>query len=218
MLRPRPGARIHLGCGAVHLPGYLNVDLPSRDGGGAPPDLEADVRELRCRPDCLAEIRLHHVFEHFDRVEALALLLRWHEWLRAGGLLTIETPDFDACASLYLQADARQRAAILRHVFGSHEASWAVHRDGWSGERLRHVLSELGFEPISALPGASDEAGMLQNITVQARKPANGPSRSERLAAARGLLELSMNGRAPSELELLAIWLRRLDELLEPGP
>jgi len=38
----------------------------------------------------LDEIRSHHLFEHFDRAHALALLIRWHGWLRPGGALTVD--------------------------------------------------------------------------------------------------------------------------------
>lgn len=212
-LTPRIGARLHLGCGEVLLPGYLNVDLPG-SGDGSRPDLEADLRALRCPSETLAEIRLHHVFEHFDRVEALALLLRWYEWLQPGGTLVIETPDFDACVAAYDAAGQRERGLILRHLFGSHEATWAVHRDGWSASRFRIVLEPLGYGVADFTTGASDEAGLLQNITVTARRQAAGPSEAERLAAATGILERSLNGRGESELKLLAAWEQRLRELL----
>jgi predicted SAM-dependent methyltransferase len=96
-LRPRRGARIHLGCGDIYLSEYLNVDYPPELGvasGTSRPDVEADIVSLDCPPDAVAEIRLHHVFEHFERAVALALLVRWYEWLSPGGVLTIETPDF----------------------------------------------------------------------------------------------------------------------------
>lgn len=214
LLHPRRGARVHLGCGDVHLHRYLNIDLPSTEGSTAA-DLEADLRDLRCPSNSLAEIRLHHVFEHFDRVEALALLLRWHDWLEPRGVLTIETPDFDSCAELYLQADGPSREVLLRHIFGSHEAPWAVHRDGWSERRFREVLARLGFETVSVHFGSSDEAELLRNITIQAEKRGDGGKRDERLMAARRSLEDSLSGRGESEIELLAIWHERLDELQE---
>lgn len=29
---------------------------------------------------------------------------------------------------------------MLRHVFGSHEAYWAIHKDGWYNEKFSTVL------------------------------------------------------------------------------
>lgn len=66
MLRPRNGARLHLGCGEVIFSGFLNVDLPG-NGDGPRPDLEADLHQLRCPADSLDVIRLHHVFEQIGR-------------------------------------------------------------------------------------------------------------------------------------------------------
>ena len=213
-LRPTRDARLHLGCGDVRLSGYLNVDLPGGGRDRPGPDLEADVRRLHCPSDSLAEIRLHHVFEHFDRVEALALLLRWYEWLEPNGTLVVETPDFDTCVAAYQRSGEDERALILRHLFGSHEADWAVHRDGWSAARFRNVLEPLGYEIVDVASGASDESGLLTNVSVSARRPRAKRSRADRLFAATEILERSMNGRSESELAILARWEQRLESLL----
>jgi hypothetical protein len=39
----------------------------------------------------------------------------------------------------------KDRQAVLRHVFGSHEAYWAIHKDGWYDEKFSTVLGALGF-------------------------------------------------------------------------
>jgi hypothetical protein len=215
-LRPRRGARVHLGCGDIPLPRYLNVDLPP--DGLSPrshlPDLQADIETLASPAGMLAEVRLHHVFEHFDRAQALGLLVRWYDWLAPGGVLTLETPDFEACIERYGQATTEERTVILRHVFGSQEAPWAHHRDGWSEPRFRRVLGALGYQVVDCRAGASDEAGLLRNVTVRARKPRAPVARPAREEAAHALLAESTNGSAASELELLDGWRRRLDATL----
>jgi hypothetical protein len=217
VLRPPKDGHIHLGCGDQHLKGYLNVDLPPSEGvasGTSRPDLEADVLSVAAPPESLTEVRLHHLFEHFDRAQALALLVRWYGWLRPGGYVTIETPDFEACVAGFSERSLGDQALILRHIFGSQEAAWAQHRDGWSEARFRHVLGELGFTEISTSRTASDKRGVLRNIVVNAHRPTdNGPSRAAQLGKALELLRESMNGTAASEQGLLVRWQAQFTEL-----
>jgi hypothetical protein len=223
-LRPPRDGHLHLGCGDRYLRGYLNVDLPPAEGvasGTSRPDLESDVMSVACPPASLSEIRLHHLFEHFDRAQALAMLLRWYGWLRPGGTLLIETPDFDACIQSFAERTFEERSVILRHVFGSQEAPWAQHLDGWSADRFQRILGDLGFTDVTTTPGSSDERGLLANVLVTARRPLHDArSAEERLAVAVKLLGYSMNGDSPTETRLFGRWRARLEELArrpEPG-
>jgi hypothetical protein len=209
-LRPPKHGRVHLGCGDRYLRGYLNVDLPPEDGvaaGTSRPDLESDVTRVSCPAETLAEIRLHHLFEHFERAQALALLLRWYRWLRPGGQLSIETPDFEGCIANLSDRSVGDQSVILRHIFGSQEAPWAQHRDGWSANRFLYVLGELGFTGISTSRTFSDERNLLPNVVVKSHRPsAGGPTREAQVANALRILRQSMNGEGPTEERLFARW------------
>jgi hypothetical protein len=221
-LRPPAEAHVHLGCGDVRLPGYLNVDLPPAQGvasGTSRPDVEADVLSVACPARSLAEVRLHHLFEHFDRATALALLLRWYGWLRPGGYVTIETPDFEACVDGFAGRTPQQQSVILRHVFGSQEAPWAEHLDGWSPRRFREVLGELGFVGVQTSRTDSDELGLLANVVAVAHRPQDGGlAPSEQHERALALLRRSMNGENPTEEKLFERWRARFEELAPPAP
>lgn len=217
-LNPRHGARIHLGCGDVYLAGYLNIDLPPAEGvasGTSAPDVIADITRLDCPHDVLAEIRLHHVFEHFERPYALALLIRWHAWLAPGGMLLVETPDFEGCVKGFSARSFEEQSLVLRHLFGSQEAIWANHLDGWSARRFQRVLSDIGFERVQTDATYSDEDQMLANVVARASKSHHPPPEKEQVAAAKALLELSMNGRNPTEERLAAGWKQDLESALE---
>jgi hypothetical protein len=193
----------------VYRRGYLNVDLPPKDGvaaGTSRPDLECDVTSVRCPPGTLAEIRSHHLFEHFERAQALALLLRWYRWLRPGGELLIETPDFEGCIANFGNRSAAEQGVILRHIFGSQEAPWAQHRDGWSAGRFRYVLGELGFSEISVSRTYSDDRQLLPNVVVASRRPSDGPAPGVQVANALRILRHSMNGDNATEETLFERW------------
>jgi hypothetical protein len=204
--------RLHLGCGEKRLDEYVNIDFPParhpvQQSSGA--DLFADITTLRVPLGTVDEIRLHHVFEHFDRVTALAQLCRWHAWLRLGGTLRIETPDLDSCvrrlAVPWCSWADRQR--ILRHLFGSHEADWAIHRDGWSAKRLGHALGTLGFGVETV---KRDGHGALRNVDVSARKTGS-LGLEELLGRARALLRESLVDESETERRLYDVWCARLE-------
>lgn len=216
VLRPRHGARVHLGCGERYLNGFLNIDLPPVAGiasGHGYPDVEADIANLSCPTSSLREIRLHHVFEHFERVEALALLIRWYEWLDWDGELLIEVPDFDSSIANFSERTDEEQFLILRHLFGSQEAPWARHLDGWSGSRLARVLQELGYATSDIERGTSDKRGLLVNVSVRASRSPEGIPAAARIERAASLLRLSMNGKDQTEERIYQRWETRLREL-----
>lgn len=139
--------KLHIGCGEKDLPGYVNMDI-STDQKQAWPYIFKDISSLDYPDGAIEEIRCHHVFEHFDRPAALALLTRFCRWLPLGGRLVIETPDvLGSFAQVLDPALAfEHKQAVMRHIFGSHEASWAMHYDGWYGEKFTRVLSAFGFD------------------------------------------------------------------------
>ena len=199
--------KLHLGCGGVYLDGYHNVDLPPDEHGvqaDIRPDEYADITALEYGPGTVAEVRLHHVFEHFGRPLALRLLIDWFEWLEPGGHVTLETPDFQRCARMFfLRPTARSRGRLLRHVFGSHEAAWAVHWDGWYRSKFKLVLEGLGYERLAF------ERSRWQgtyNITVRGYKPVDAPARPELEKRAEEILRTSLVDESESELAMLAVW------------
>ena len=162
--------RLHLGCGTRYLEGYINIDHPSSEHTvqqGLVADRYADILTLTFPSGTVDEIRLHHVFEHFPRQIALALLCRWTDWLKPGGVLRIETPDVMSSAwELVLPwSSDRKRQQVVRHLFGSHEASWAAHWDGWYARRFKTTLKAIGY---STLEFQKNSWGALRNIEVSA--------------------------------------------------
>jgi hypothetical protein len=144
------GVRLHLGCGQRYLGGYVNIDYPE-SAHIVPvrkaPDRYADISDLRFARNSVGEIRLHHVLEHFARPQACALLVAWRSWLRAGGRLRIEVPDVKRTVlAMFNPASGLHGECVgARHLFGSNEAPWAVHFEGWTARRLTLILRTLGY-------------------------------------------------------------------------
>jgi len=224
--------KLHLGCQEKYLEGYVNIDLPPSEHTAqeVKADLYADVRTLFYAPGTVDEIRSHHMLEHFSRQEALVLLSRFHRWLKVGGFLVTETPDFEECIKKFLTSSRDLQMQLARHIFGSHEAEWAYHRDYWSEDKFRFVLSELGFgdfefhkysnnleQKVPALKGtfiAKQEKLMnmlgkfgfntLPNILCVAKKVRG---QVDYYAAIKRILEKSLVGK---EKKILEVWMREI--------
>jgi glycosyltransferase involved in cell wall biosynthesis len=205
-LIPSGGTWLHLGCGEVYLRGYVNVDFPRDQHPGqkrSVADLYADITKLSYAAGSVDEVRLHHVFEHFDRATAIRLLIDWYGWLREGGRLRIETPDFERCirALRWKGPEAQQR--VLRHLFGSQEAPWAVHYDGWYERKFSLYLTSLGF---TELLFARAEWHGIYSITVTATRRGPGRTREELIESGERLLRLYLVDDAESEQRMLEVW------------
>jgi len=212
---PESPIRIHLGCGQKPFVGYVNVDYPPESHQvmqevGA--DILADVTLLQCKPGTLEEIRLHHVFEHFDRVLGLAMLARWARWLALGGTLIVETPDLEGVARTFLKTkNFRIRMAMARHLAGDQSLPWGMHLDHWWPERYRETLSKLGFKVVKTVSERWDDPPHLSNAVVKARLEKRLDAEAMKTSLHIILRESLIND---SEEETYKVWSRKLSSLL----
>jgi glycosyltransferase involved in cell wall biosynthesis/SAM-dependent methyltransferase len=208
--------KLHLGCGERHLQGYINIDYPQSEHTVMHPaaDFCADIVDIVFPPGTVDEVRLHHVFEHFDRVEGLGLLIRWHTWLRTGGTLRIETPDLIGSAKVLLsQPSWKIKMGIVRHLSGDHASSWGYHLDHWFAERFEHTLSRFGFDVVNVRQTLRSREPFLADVEVIAVKIRDIPL-GEQKATAEKLLWDSAVDTSPGEERTWQVWKERLDKFL----
>ncbi len=236
--------KLHIGCGEKYLEGYVNIDYPPSEHSvmTVKADIYHDIRTLSYPENSIDEIRSHHLFEHFSRAEAIALLLRWRRWLKPGGKLVIETPDFLSCATAYANAlTQKRRMEIGRHMMGSQEAPWAIHYDFWDAPKYRYVFKQCGFADVGIrnyhnalaqhfpqipflnivgnflLASFYKKRGghKLPNIVALARKTGVALSAADERALAREILSQYLVGREGEPL--LAVWIKQFDEAMAAG-
>lgn len=207
---PHQPLRLHLGCGEVRLAGFVNVDYPQDHHPvmKVQPDIETDLLEMQLPVNSVDEIELHHVFEHFSRVAALAMLIRWQQWLKVGGTLTIETPDFEGSAQAFLSEQKWPvKTAIIRHLTGDQAAGWAYHVDQWFKAKFERTLSKLGFKDITCSRSRWEHEPYLANITARATKAREISIQELSLAAEELLYESTV---APCEKKTHQTWCQQL--------
>jgi predicted SAM-dependent methyltransferase len=207
--------KLHLGCGQRYFEGYVNIDYPLSEHSvqqTSVADEYHDLLSLRYPAGSIDEVRLHHVFEHFQRAAACALLASWNSWLRQGGILHIEVPDFGRTARAVLSRWSNETAkgVGLRHIFGSQEAHWAVHYEGYTDKTLPRLLNAFGFTVDKVVQERYKDTYNLTVIASRSRKLIA----QEAAKAAREHLRWSMVDDSPSENVLLGHWMGIFEEQL----
>ena len=200
--------KLHLGCGQSYLNGYINIDYPLDHHSvqtNSVADKFADLTQLKYKAESIEEIRMHHVFEHFPRAVAVALIVSWRTWLKVGGVLRIEVPDFKGSIRTYLSPFTSQkvRALTLRHLFGSQEQTWANHYEGWSIDNLVVLLEMFGFENIKV---HYIDHKHMHNVEVIAVKTSKKLSKSYINTSFKKYFKQMLVDDSKSERDLLDVW------------
>ncbi|GAV31679.1 MAG: hypothetical protein QMD76_07570 [Anaerosomatales bacterium] len=211
--------KLHLGCGERYLDGYVNVDFPPSAHSvqqSSPADAFMDIRELRLPSHSVAEVRSHHLYEHFARPVACGLLSCWVSWLVEGGRIRIETPDFTRSALRAISpfSSEREKCVALRHIFGSNEAQWAVHLDGWGPKRLTRLMRLYGLTVVECK--RTSWKGTY-NVDVVAELRDTPPNRNQLRERVHDYLRQFTVDGSIGEQRLLREWIRQYDAQVELG-
>lgn len=176
--------KLHLGCGNIRIPGFLNIDIQP----GPSVDLVADLKELPLEPNRASLVYASSVLEHFGRDEWSALIEYWSTFLVPGGVMRLSVPDFEAVIARY------QEHANLEELLGllvggqKDDYDWhgmifdfATIRSGMEHAGLTNVCrydwrdSDVGTLAIddfsqAYLPHMEKETGRLMMLNVEGTK------------------------------------------------
>ncbi len=204
-------ARLHLGCGLVHRPDWVNVDLHTADAA----DLLADAVLLPF-PDSSAEaVEALQLIEHLGYVGALYGLYEWARVLAPGGSLHVETPDRDA--TLHAALSTETAKAARPWLFGTEQRGLA-HRYLFSADELARMATQAGFEALTVERITTQPA--RPTLRLAARRAADTPAtrfaaRLHRALVTAGIVDLS---DVPQYLSVLETVCQRAGELIRtPG-
>lgn len=140
--------QLHLGCGSVHLDGYINIDV--EDWGGAC-DLVSDASSLSLFPNESADrIFCHALLEHIPPWDTQKSLLEWHRVLKPHGTIQIEVPDLERIFTDWLIDKTLSEQEAINNIFGGNKSpskkySRQDHLTGFTYNRLTKMMEECGF-------------------------------------------------------------------------
>lgn len=175
--------KLHVGCGDVILPGWINVDLEDLPGI----DLQDDIRELeKVKDETCDIIYASHVLEHVGRNEFEDVIKTWNKKLKIGGILRIAVPDFEKVIEWYQKTGNILDVTGL--VSGGQKSKYDYHQMIFDKKFLKEILEKCGFNNIhewdwrdtehnnfddysqSYLPHMEKESGMLMSLNLEATK------------------------------------------------
>jgi predicted SAM-dependent methyltransferase len=142
--------KLHLGCGTIRIPGFVNVDI---DDNLPAVDIVDDVKELYNFPhESTAIIYACHVLEHFAEAERLPILRCWYEVLEPGGELRIFVPDLDRIVNIYHKNWAHfqtpPNAPWIGLIYGGQGDQYDFHKTGFNFVYLKYLLEQVGYDEI----------------------------------------------------------------------
>jgi len=135
---------IHLGCGEINSPEFINVDFRRA------PHVHyvCDVTDLSIFPNNYADLvyachLLEHVFpEHHKKV-----LWEWKRILKNGGILRLSVPDFEKLILIYKICD--NDIESIRAPLMGYEGEYIHHCMIFNYKYLSNILSDIGFIDIT---------------------------------------------------------------------
>ena len=136
--------RIHLGCGDVASPGFINVDARPA------PHVHhvCDVTDLSVFADNSGDlVYACHVLEHVSHMAMRRTLWEWRRVLKPGGVLRLSVPDFDKIIHIY-ESCSRSMDTILPPLMGGQTYKHDAHYCAFNRQYLSQRLVEAGFSEI----------------------------------------------------------------------
>lgn len=134
--------KLHLGCGARYIPGFIHVDIADYPYI----DYKSDVNDLSfIETESVSYIYASHVLEYFDKFQVHHVLKEWGRVLKSKGLLRIAVPDFGALAELYSN-DNRFMPFISGVLYGFMDGFY--HKACYDFESLTELLLYHRFKDV----------------------------------------------------------------------
>ncbi len=149
--------RLHLGCGDVDAPGFVNIDgRPMRHVHLVQPLDRLD----RFADNSAALVYASHCLEHFPHAELPRVLKEWCRVLRPGGVVRVAVPDFDAIIAMY-QDLGRDIGPTQLALMGGQDYPFNFHYTILNETSLTQLLKDAGCSIVRRWqPGTSAETSL----------------------------------------------------------
>jgi predicted SAM-dependent methyltransferase len=175
--------KLHIGCGHVILPKWVNLDIQPSEGV----QIIDDARILnKIENNSCDIIYACHILEHISRNEVQKVLNKWFLKIKTGGKLRLAVPDFEKITQRYM--DTKNLGEVVGLIIGGHKDEWDKHGMVFDKNILTNMLLKSGFKYIKEwdwretdhhqyddfsqayLPHMEKDSGLLMSLNLEAYK------------------------------------------------
>lgn len=135
---------IHLGCGEISSPEFINVD--TRFFSHIHHKHEVEYLPM-FRNDFADLIYASHVLEHISMLKLKEVLIEWKRVLKPKGVLRLSVPDFERIIDIY-NSNNKNIECIWMPLLGSQEYKENSHFSVFNFSFIKNLLNEVGFSEI----------------------------------------------------------------------
>ena len=134
---------IHLGCGEINSPEFINVDARP----AAHIHYVCDVNDLSIFPDNYADmVYACHILEHIRHNNLKKILWEWRRVVKPGGILRLSVPDYEKIHDIY--EASRDINVIQPILMGGQDYAENIHYSVFNLKYLSCLLTEVGFRSV----------------------------------------------------------------------
>ena len=135
---------LHLGCGRLDVPGFVNVDARPH---AHIHHLSSVERLPFIKDETVDFVYVSHCLEHISHLKVSAALKEWKRVLKVGGCLRIAVPDFDAVVEAY-NLSGKDMSLIQPYLMGGQDYPLNFHFVMFTNDLLAKLFLELGFRDV----------------------------------------------------------------------
>lgn len=151
--------KLHLGCGNIILPGFVNLDV--RDMHGV--NKVAPVYPLDLKINSFDLIYACHVLEHFPLQMTTVVLTDWVRVLKKNGKIRISVPDFNAMIQIYQVSNDIE--CVAGPICGGQDYPQNFHYAIFDEQKLRAQMSEAGLTAIHSWDFKREDHGKIWDFS-----------------------------------------------------
>jgi len=157
--------KLHLGCGGVIKPGFVNIDI--RAGKGV---TVLDLRKtLPYKTSSVDRIETYHFLEHLPRDASSRLLVDCFRVLKPNGWIVIEVPDILGLAKILVEGNLK----AIHHIYGLQRPDRGkadFHLWGYCPQTISKLLRNIGFVEVFTGPGTDYHSKKEPCLRAEAKK------------------------------------------------